>query len=85
MKLFAFKTPAIVAISMAVGIAAGASVTAVAEAQPDMKAAIDHLVAADTFLAKAGGGKGGHRQKARQLIGLAIDEVKAGIKFDNKN
>ena len=77
------KTSAIVAISMAVGIVGGATVTAIAEAQPNMKAALDHLVAADAYLAKANDNKGGHRIKARSLISLAITEVKAGIKFAN--
>lgn len=77
------KTPAIVAISMAFGITAGAGVTAVAQNQPNMKSALDHLVAADAFLAKANDNKGGHRVKARSLISLAIAEVRAGIKFAN--
>lgn len=79
------KTPTIIALSMAFGIVAGAGVTAIAANQPNMKSALDHLVAADLFLAKATADKGGHRKKARQLIGLAIGEVKAGIKFDNRN
>lgn len=77
------KTSAIIAISMAVGIIGGASVTAIAQGQPNMKAALDHLVAADAYLAKANDNKGGHRVKARSLISLAITEVKAGIKFAN--
>jgi hypothetical protein len=81
----ALKTPAIIAISMAFGIVAGAGVAAVAANQPNMRSALDHLTAADLFLAKATADKGGHRKKARQLIGLAISEVKSGIKFDNKN
>ena len=80
MKLPALKTPAIVAISLAVGITAGAGVTAIA-AQPNMQQALDHLIAADTFLARANDNKGGHRAKARSLISLAIKEVRAGIRF----
>lgn len=76
------KTPAIVAISMAFGIVAGAGVTAIA-AQPNMQSALDHLRAADLFLSKANDNKGGHRVKARQLVGLAINEVKAGIRYAN--
>jgi hypothetical protein len=82
MKLPTLKTPAIIAISMAIGITAGAGVTAIA-AQPNMKSALDHLVAADAFLQRADTNKGGHRAKARQLIGLAISEVKAGIRYAN--
>jgi hypothetical protein len=77
------KTSAIIAISMAVGIVGGASVTAIAQNQENMRSAFDHLVAADAFLAKASDNKGGHRVKARSLISLAITEVKAGIKFAN--
>lgn len=79
------KTPAIVAISMAFGIVAGAGVTAVAQNQPNMRSALDHLVAADAFLVKAADGKGGHKAKARSLINLAIKEVRAGIRFANNN
>jgi hypothetical protein len=77
------KTPTIVALSMAFGIVAGASVTAVAQRQPNMQAALDHLVAADSFLARANDNKGGHRAKARSLVSLAIKEVRAGIRFAN--
>lgn len=75
------KTPAIVALSMAVGLVAGAAVTAVAQNQQNMKSALDHLVAADAYLARANDNKGGHRVKARSLIALAITEVREGIKF----
>jgi hypothetical protein len=77
-----FKTPTIVAISMAIGIATGAGVTAIA-AQPNMRSALDHLVAADAFLAQANDNKGGHRVKARSLISMAIQEVRAGIRYAN--
>jgi hypothetical protein len=77
------KTSSIVALSMAFGICAGAGVTAIAAGQPNMQSALDHLQAADLFLAKATDNKGGHRVKARQLVGLAIGEVKAGIRYAN--
>ena len=76
------RTSAIIVISMAIGIAGGAGVTAVAQ-QQNMRSALDHLVAADAFLAKANNNKGGHRNKARSLISLAIKEVRQGIKFAN--
>jgi hypothetical protein len=79
------KSSTIVAISMAFGIAAGAGVTAIAAGQPNMQSALDHLQAADSFLARATADKGGHRVKARQLISLAIGEVKAGIRYANNN
>lgn len=77
------KTPAIVAISMAFGLTAGAAVTAVAQGQPNMRSALDHLVAADTFLDRANNNKGGHKAKARSLIRLAIKEVRAGMRYAN--
>ena len=77
------KTPTIIALSMAVGIVAGAGVTAIAAQQPNMQAALDHLIAADAFLAKANNNKAGHRVKARSLVDLAIKEVRAGMKAAN--
>ena len=77
------KTPAIIALSMAIGIVGGASVMAVAQGQPNMRSALDHLVAADAYLAKANNNKGGHRNKARSLIDLAIKEVRQGIRYAN--
>jgi hypothetical protein len=73
------KTPAIIAISMAFGIAAGAGVTAIA-AQPNMQAGLDHLIIANRFLDKATDNKGGHKVKAQALIRAAITEVKMGIR-----
>lgn len=75
------KTPAIVAISMAIGIVGGASVTAIAGSQPNMRAAIDHLMAADAYLDRAKNNKGGHKAKARELIYYAIEEVRAGMRY----
>jgi len=72
------KTPAIVAVSMAFGIVAGAGVSAIA-GQPNMKSALDHLVVANAYLVKASDNKGGHKVKAMTLIKAAITEVKLGI------
>jgi hypothetical protein len=77
MKLL--KTSTTVALSMAFGIAAGAAVTAFAD-QPNMQAALDHLVAARAYLEKANDNKAGHREKAMSLVDLAIGEVKEGMK-----
>ena len=43
------KTPTIVALSLAVGLVGGASVTAIAQNQPNMRSALDNLVAAGQF------------------------------------
>jgi hypothetical protein len=92
------KTPAIVAISMAVGLLAGAGINTVAQSQtkttiiikkgnnndqPNMRAAFDNLNAANVYLDRAADNKGGHKAKAQTLIRLAISEVRAGIKFAN--
>lgn len=92
------KTPAIVAISMAVGLLAGAGINTVAQSQtkttiiikkgnnndqPNMRAALDNLNAANVYLDRASDNKGGHKVKAQTLIRLAIGEVRAGIKFAN--
>lgn len=55
-----------------------------AEPQPHMRAAMNSLEAALAQLQKATPDKGGHRVKAIELTGQAIEEVKKGIAFDNK-
>ena len=56
-----------------------------AEPQPHMKAALALLETAHAQLQKATPDKGGHRVKALELVGQAIEEVKKGIAFDNKH
>lgn len=56
-----------------------------AEPQPHMKAALGALENAHGQLQKATPDKGGHRVKALELVGQAIEEVKKGIAFDNKH
>ncbi len=57
----------------------------VAENQPHMRAALEHLQAAKAELEAAERDKGGHRTRAQQLTQQAIDEVKAGISFANQH
>src|ERR1700760_453459 len=57
----------------------------VAENQPHMRSALQHLQAAKAELEAAERDKGGHRTKAQQLTQQAIDEVKAGISFANEH
>lgn len=59
--------------------------SAEAEDQPHMRAALVTLKTAHEQLEKATADKGGHRVKAMALTAQAIDEVKAGIDFDNKH
>ena len=49
--------------------------------QPNMEAAIDHLQQARGFLERATPNKGGHRERAMELIDQAVNEVNAGIEF----
>lgn len=55
------------------------------EKQPHMRAALKLLQDADTQLEKATSDKGGHRVKAREHVKNAIEQVKKGIEYDNKN
>ena len=64
---------AAIAASMGIGYAIGA--------QPHMTASIGLLQSARAELAAATPNKGGHREKAMQLIDQAIAEVRAGIAF----
>jgi hypothetical protein len=50
-----------------------------------MRAALDSLRDAQRALQAADHDKGGHRAKALQLTKAAIDEVQAGIRFDNRH
>lgn len=72
--------------ALAAALAAATLVPEVtADPQPKMRAALDSLRSAERALEQATHDKGGHRAKALQLTKQAIDEVQAGIKFDNKH
>ena len=58
---------------------------AFSEDQPHMQEALRHLQAAAEELQRSEHDKGGHRAKAQQLTQNAIEEVRAGINFDNKH
>ena len=67
-------------------VAARASISsAAADEQPRMHQAVEALKQAEGQLANASDDKGGHRVKALKLTRAAIEEVKKGIAFDNKN
>lgn len=51
--------------------------------QPHMRAALEHLQQAQEQLKMAEDDKGGHRVKAEQHVQQAINEVNAGIQYDN--
>ncbi|MEW6127183.1 MAG: hypothetical protein AB1757_09100 [Acidobacteriota bacterium] len=67
----------------ALGVALSA--TAKAEDQPHMREALEHLRKALRELEDATADKGGHRTRALNLTRQAINQVEAGIKFDNRH
>jgi hypothetical protein len=50
-----------------------------------MRAALEHLRAAQRELAQADKDKGGHRVRAEQLTNQAIQQVEKGMKYDNRH
>jgi hypothetical protein len=76
------KTVAIALFSASLG---ALSAQAFADKQPHMRSALKNLEQALNQLEKASHDKGGHRVKAIGYVKQAIDEVKAGIEFDNKH
>ena len=58
-------------------------VAPVAVDQPNMRAALEHLQIAKQNLQSATADKGGHRQRAIDLVNRAIDEVNRGIAVGN--
>lgn len=71
----------VVAAIFAAGLVAG-RVTA---DQPRMQAALDSLRTAERELQAADNDKGGHRQKAMDLVRKAIEQVEKGIQYDRKH
>lgn len=53
--------------------------------QPNMQKAKDRLQDALNHLQRASADKGGHRERAMDLVRSAIDEVNKGIAFDRSN
>ena len=61
------------------------AVQAAPEAQPEMRAAMEHLREAQRNLEAASHDKGGHRAKALEHVRQAMAEVELGIQYDNKH
>lgn len=59
--------------------------SAQAEPQPRMRGALELLESAKQVLEKATPDKGGHRVKAIELTKQAIEEVRAGVRYDNEH
>lgn len=73
------------ALLLIVGLRVVDSASAAPEAQPHMRTALKYLRFAKDQLQRANTDKGGHRVKAIELTGAAIDQVQEGIKFDNRH
>ncbi|EDY16844.1 hypothetical protein CfE428DRAFT_5653 [Chthoniobacter flavus Ellin428] len=56
-----------------------------AERQPRMDAALGDLQAARAKLEHAEHDKGGHREKALEMVNAAIAQIKEGIRYDNRH
>ena len=72
---------AVAATGLATLGALGASATTASAYQGNMEHALSSLYQAVESLRQATPNKGGHREKALQLIDQAIGEVRAGIAF----
>jgi len=75
----------LVIVMVAVCLSVGVSARVWAEKQPHMQSALEGLKKAKAQLEKAEPDKGGHRVEAIKLIDQAIQEVKAGIEYDNEH
>ena len=53
--------------------------------QPEMSAALDNLRQAQQHLQAATNNKGGHRERAMQIIDQAISEVQQGMEFADRH
>ena len=70
--------PGLFILLLALGYLAGC---ATGGGQPHMQAAMNHLTAARDELTAAEANKGGHRERAIELVNNAINEVQLGIDF----
>jgi hypothetical protein len=68
-------------IGAVIGFGLCAAAATAFAAQPKMHAALDYLRAARTALVNAKENKGGHRQKAIELVDKAIAQVQQGIEY----
>ena len=59
-----------------------AQTAGMARKEPHMSAAIGHLEQAKAELEKAAANKGGHRERAMQLVDQAMQEVRQGERYD---
>jgi len=80
MLISANRRPRLMEVALVLVLAAGAFAAGVAfAAQPHMQAALSALQTAQSELNQAEHDKGGHRVKALNLVGQAIQQVQLGI------
>jgi len=65
------------------GLVIGAAIPLAYGAQPHMDSALGYLQSARGELEKATPNKGGHRERAIQLVDQALVQVREGIKYSN--
>ena len=75
----------ILAVILVTGLIIGgtAGISAAVD-QPHMRVALEHLREAREQLERAAPNKGGHREKAIELINHAIEQVERGIEFGER-
>ncbi len=77
-------TRKILSVVLAAMLIIGFTVSICAADEPHMKAALGRLQEAKEQLEKAVPDKGGHREKAIELINAAIKQVKQGMEFGER-
>ncbi|MBX7170394.1 MAG: hypothetical protein K1X72_05505 [Pyrinomonadaceae bacterium] len=70
---------------LAISFALTVNILAISLDQPFMESAKVNLNQAKNNLNKATADKGGHRNKARDLVNQALREVNEGIRYDRRN
>ena len=71
----------ILAVVIVAALLVGGTIGICAADEPHMRAALEHLREAREQLEKATPNKGGHREKAIELIDRAMGQVKEGIEL----
>ena len=81
MRIRPLTASLLLATAAGAGLFAGYSVAS----QPQMQSALSHLEAAEKDLRQATRDKGGHRDRALELVQRAQNQVREGIKYDNRH
>lgn len=73
--------PLTLALTFAAGLSTAGLIQSAFADQPNMQRALEALRTARAFLQQAEPNKGGHRERAIDLVDRAIGETEAGIQF----